>query len=292
MKLAITGAAGQLGSALALEANARSIPTVCFTRRELDICDRDQIHQAVAHADPDVVVNAAGSVAVKACEQDSREAWALDVEGVRNLALACKYRGARFVTVSTDYVFGADAGRRRPYVEDDCPGPIQSYGIVKVAGEYAARAAHPDGTFVIRTSGLYGGSGSRSKGGNFVLDRIRDLRTRPTLSVSVEQVSSPSYARHVATGMLNLIEASSTPAGIYHVVNEGAASWYEFTLAIRDALGLTTTVEPVDREGIDGQMRRPLYSALANNRMEELGLPRLPHWRRGLDDYLLEQHLV
>jgi dTDP-4-dehydrorhamnose reductase len=104
-----------------------------------------------------------------------------------------------------------------------------------------------------------------------------------------EQVLAPTATADLAQAVLALIDHPALAAGIYHLVNEGSCSWYELTRAIVDILGLQAEVVPVDRGGRTGEMRRPLYSVLANTRARALGI-RLRPWREALESYLREKH--
>ena len=169
------------------------------------------------------------------------------------------------------------------YLEDDRPVPLQIYGMTRLAGEYAALSAAPGHAIVIRTCGLYGISGAQSKGGNFVDKRIEDAKNHTSLEMGSDQIVSPTYTHDLSKAVLQLIEHPQREPGIYHLVNEGQCSWYELTKAIYEIMGLAVKVTPLDRGGKSGDMRRPLYSALANTKARALGII-LPHWRDALGE--------
>jgi dTDP-4-dehydrorhamnose reductase len=187
------------------------------------------------------------------------------------------------MTFSTDYVFNGE--QRKPYREEDCPEPLQIYGISKLAGEIIARAAAPDRVIVVRTCGLYGQAGAASKGGNFVDNRIKDGRVLSALDMACDQTVCPTSTDDLSKAVYDLIDKPSLAFGIYHLVNEGECTWYEFTSVIYEYLDIKMQVNPVDREGRTNSMRRPLYSVLANTRARALGIT-LPHWRDALKRYL------
>ncbi len=147
----------------------------------------------------------------------------------------------------------------------------------------------PDNSIIIRTCGLYGMSGATSKGGNFVDKRVQEARISTTLEMGCDQIVAPTYTEDLSTAVLRLIEHPQRKPGIYHLVNEGECSWFEFTKAIYDILKLNIEVLPVDRGGLSGEMRRPLYSVLANTRAKTLGIV-LPDWRDGLKRYLRKKY--
>ena len=256
-------------------------------RDELDIESGESCERAIAEFRPDVVINTAAFHNVPQCEVEPLRAFAVNCQSVRDLAAICKRMNARLVTFSTDYVFGGE--QRMPYREDDRTGPLQMYGISRLAGELAALATAPQHAVVIRTCGLYGLSGATSKGGNFVDKRIADAQTNSALEMGCDQVISPTYTVDLAKAVLKLIEHPQLVPGIYHLVNEGECSWFEFTKTIYEMMNLAIKVSPVDRGGLSGDMRRPLYSALGNTKARALGI-KLPHWRDALGRYLAEKH--
>lgn len=281
MKILLIGRTGQLGGDLIRSNRIHDI--VAPGRNEVDIADLATVERSLQNVKPDVLINTAAFHNVPLCEQETEKAFRINCVAVRDLARLCSRLHTAFVTFSSDYVFGGD--KRTPYREDDLPRPLQIYGISRAAGEYAALSEAPEQAIVIRTCGLYGLSGARSKGGNFVDKRIDDAKNHPVLEMGSDQVVSPTYTGDLSQAVLRLLEHPSRRPGIYHLVNEGECSWYEFTKAIYEHLGLTVDLRPVDRKGRSGDMRRPLYSVLANTKARALGVT-LPHWREGLENYL------
>ncbi len=281
MKILLIGKTGQLGGAILKVPGRHEI--VAPDRSELDITSPEQIHAAVARNRPDVVINTAAFHDVPLCEDRFEDAFRVNCAAVRDLARACGSAGALFVTFSTDYVF--DGSRGTPYTEDDRPAPLQMYGLSKLAGEFYALSAAPSRAVVIRTCGLYGISGARSKGGNFVDNRLRDARKARVLEMTCEQTVAPTFAGDLAPAVLALVRNPRLSPGIYHLVNEGGCTWHEFTKAIFETAGVDIEVLAVDRGGKTGEMRRPLYSVLANTKAKRMGVV-LPHWKEGLRSYI------
>jgi dTDP-4-dehydrorhamnose reductase len=232
---------------------------------------------------PDTVINCAAFHNVPKCEEEPAQAFLVNCVAVRDLAAACAVQGVRLVTFSSDYVFGGE--RKEPWREDDLPTPLQIYGISRLAGEHAALATAPGHTIVIRTCGLYGRSGARSKGGNFVDGRVADALAGKRIEMACEQVVAPTSTDDLSRAVFALMTAPALAPGIYHLVNEGACSWYEFTCEIVRMVGAKSEVVPVDRGGRTGNMRRPLYSVLANTRARALGVV-MRNWREALKAYL------
>ncbi len=285
MKILLIGKTGQLGGDILKNGTSHEIHAP--ERSMLNIESKDEIEKAVKTYKPSVVINTAAFHNVPLCETEYEKAFRVNCIAVRDIALVCKKMSARFVTFSSDYVFGGE--KRFPYQETDQPAPLQVYGISRVAGEYAALAAAHDITTIIRTCGLYGISGARSKGGNFVDKRIQEARGQSSLEMGCEQIVCPTYTDDLSRAVLRLIEHPRAQSGIYHLVNEGECSWHEFTKTIYEIMNIRVEVKPVDRQGMSGTMRRPLYSVLKNTNARALGIT-LPSWRDALVRYLKEKH--
>jgi len=282
MKLLLIGATGQLGGDLLRNNNRHEI--YAPPREELDLLQPDQVAGVVRRQKPEVIVNCAAFHNVPLCEEQPERAFFMNCVAVRNLAALSVEIDAWLVTFSSDYVFGGD-NKRTPYLEDDKPAPLQTYGITRLAGEHAAHAVAPQHSVVIRTCGLYGRSGARSKGGNFVDGRVADIKAGRRIEMACEQIIAPTATDDLSRAVLKLIEHPQLAPGTYHLVNDGECSWYELTRAIVEILGAATEVIPVDRGGLTGNMRRPLYSVLGNTRARSLGITLRP-WREALTAYL------
>lgn len=277
----LIGATGQLGGSLLAGAAADRIHSP--NRDELDIRDAESVLRCIDTYQPRIIINTAAFHNVPLCEEQAGQAMEVNCVAVYRLARLCAERNIRLVTFSTDYVF--DGRQRMPYVETDMPAPLQIYGISRLAGEHAALSAAPRHAYVVRTCGLYGERGAVSKGGNFVDKRVADSKQTDKLDMSSDQTVIPTYTADLAEAVIALIDCEAAEPGIYHLVNQGECTWAEFTAAIYEACGLATVVNPVDRGGLSGGMRRPSYSVIANTRAAALGIE-LPHWRDALKRYL------
>jgi dTDP-4-dehydrorhamnose reductase len=287
MKILLIGKSGQLGGDILK--NGKKHEIYAPGRDTLDLGSPESGAGVIADYKPEVVINTAAFHNVPQCEADPAPAFLINCVAVRNLARACRQAGSLFVTFSSDYVFGGE--KRTPYLEDDKPAPLQMYGISRVAGEFVALSSAPDNAIVIRTCGLYGSSGAASKGGNFVDKRVQDAKTLASFEMGCDQIVAPTNTDDLSKAVLQLIERPRLTMGVYHLVNEGECSWYEFTKAIYDIMGLNIEVKPVDRHGLSGEMRRPLYSVLANTKAKRLGIA-LPHWKDALERYLRGKYKV
>ncbi|HEV3278632.1 MAG TPA: dTDP-4-dehydrorhamnose reductase [Terriglobia bacterium] len=281
MRVMLIGAGGQLGGDL-----QKSFPAgVCvpLTHADIEITEPESVRQAFERHQPDVVINTAAFHRVDDCETQAERAFQVNTLAVRGLAQACGRTGATLVHFSTDYVF--DGAQTEPYVETDRPGPLSVYAASKLAGEYLA-ATHPR-HFVIRTCGLFGLGGSRSKGGNFVETMLRAAAQGKTLRVVSDQVVTPTSTAELARKVTELIGTGAY--GLYHITAHGSCSWFEFARAIFELEGVRADLLPTTSEAFGAPARRPLYSVLRNRRLEALGFDNLAPWHDGLERYLAER---
>lgn len=279
----IIGKNGQLGKELVSSVVKFDFSVAAFSKEELNITDNLSLNKAIKRIKPKIVINTSAFHVVDNCEKDPLSAFGINCIAVKNLAKICKENKSLFVTYSTDYVF--DGKKNKPYKEVDRPNPLQMYGLSKLAGEYAALNAYPERTYIIRTCGIYGGKeGSRSKRGNFVINILKEAKQNDILEVSSEQIVNPTYAKDLAEATLKLLELNPSP-GIYHLVNEGYSSWYDFAKKVLEYARIKKKILPVDRGGKTGDMQRPKFSALINTKAKKLGVI-LPQIEDGLRSYL------
>ncbi len=281
MKILIIGKTGQLGSALLKDALTFRHDVFAPSKQELDILNKDSFLNAMIHYKPEVVINTAAFHNVPLCEIEPVKAFQSNCIAVKIIAEISNEFDAWFVSFSTDYVFNGET--RRPYIESDTPSPLQMYGLSKLAGEYGALSYNK--SIIIRTCGLYGIQGATSKSGNFVDNRIEDSKQNDRIEISNDQTVSPTYAGDLSKAVLQLIAHPSKDAGIYHLINDGYCTWYEFTKEVFKCFDINIELVPVDRKGKTGKMRRPLFSALKNEKGTRLGVT-LPNWKEGLVQYL------
>lgn len=283
-RIALFGANGQLGQDLSAIAATRGLSLIALQRPQFDATDLAGLDAALADLDFDVAINSVAVTRVDDCEKDPVPAVAINAHFAQALARTCARKKARLVQVSTDYVFGGQASRE-PLDEDAAPAPINVYGETKLQGETLARQAHDD-VIVARVASLFGVAGASGKGGNFVETMIRFGRERGALKVVSDQVMSPTSSWDVAEAILDLIRVQAD-AGVYHVVNSGAASWHDFAAAIIDRAGVEATVSPIPTSEFPTPARRPPYSVLANARVEKALGRSMPSWQDALDRYLM-----
>ena len=283
MKVAITGANGQLGTDLCR--TLHNFDVIPFTHADIEIADMASVRKAMLKHKPAVIINTAAYVRVDDCEDEKDKAFLVNALGARNVAVVAQELGARLVHLSTDYVFGGEAEpRTTPYTEFDTPVPLSIYGKSKLAGENLVRhfcLRH----FIVRASGLFGVAGSSGKGGNFIETMLRLARERDELKVVNDQVFSPTYTRDLAQKIAQLM--ATEYYGIFHITSRGACSWYEFTTEILKLAGIKTPVVPITSDQYPQKARRPRYSVLDNYHLRLLGMDDMRPWQEALKDYLV-----
>jgi dTDP-4-dehydrorhamnose reductase len=265
-----------LGREVVIAARERGHDVVGLARHALDITDSRSVEQAISTQRPDVVVNCAAFTDVDGAEDDEPGAMRVNDEGAALLAAAAASIGAKVVFPSSDYVF--DGSGRRPYVESDVTGAISAYGRSKLAGETSVAVSNPR-HFVVRASWLFGIGGR-----NFVETMLRLGHERPEVLVVSDQIGCPTYTRHLGQGLAALLERDDF--GIHHMAADGQCSWYEFAQEIFDQAGVECRVMAGTTEMLARPAPRPPYSVLGTERPNAI---RLPHWRRGLAEYLAER---
>ena len=250
-------------------------PVTALSRSELDVADVDAAREAVAGHD--VVINAAAWTRVDDAESQEREAHRVNALGAQSLARAAAAAGAVLVQISTDYVF--DGRATTPYAEDAPLAPVSAYGRTKAEGERLARAAHPDGTLIVRTAWLYG-----EHGPNFAATMLALAAQRETLSVVDDQRGQPTWTRDLAEQIVRLID-SGARAGVVHGTASGETTWFGFARAVFEEAGLDPErVQPTDSSAFVRPAARPAYSVLGHDRWNALGLEPMRDWREALAD--------
>jgi dTDP-4-dehydrorhamnose reductase len=275
MRIVVTGAAGQLGTAIVHQYQGRA-EVIPATRQTLDIGDAASVDAFLARERPDAVINCAAYNDVDGAEDHAADALRVNAMAVRLLARATAAAGAILVHYGTDFIF--DGLASRPYSEDDEPAPQSVYACSKLLGDWLA--ADCPRHYVLRVESLFGGSRRRSS-----VDRIVDaIRKGEPARVFVDRSVTPSYVHDVADASFRLIE-SAAPAGVYHAVNSGVTTWFELAEEIGRQLGVEPTLVPVKVADVPMKARRPQYAALSNDKLARAGI-QMPTWRDALRRYL------
>ena len=301
MKVLVTGVAGQLGHDVMNELAKRGYegigsdiadrysgvqdgsPVTRMPYVQLDITDHDAVQDAVASAAPDVVVHCAAWTAVDLAEDDDKvgKVRAINADGTRNIAEACRACGCKMVYISTDYVF--DGQGEIPW-DPDCRDykPLNVYGQTKLEGELAV-AELLEKYFIVRIAWVFGLNGK-----NFIKTMLNVGKTHDTVRVVNDQIGTPTYTYDLARLLVEMIETEKY--GYYHATNEGGyISWYDFTCEIYRQAGMDTRVIPVTTEEYGlSKAARPFNSRLDKSKLTANGFALLPDWKDALHRYLME----
>ncbi|RJO63448.1 MAG: dTDP-4-dehydrorhamnose reductase [Myxococcales bacterium] len=282
--LLIVGANGQLGRDLLAAAARRGLEAAGRDLPELDVSDPQALRQAMEDLRPWAVVNCAAFHEVDRCESELDAAFRVNALGALQAARAAKAAGAKFVHLSTDYVFdGID--RRTPYFETDEPAPRSVYAKSKRAGELLALSAY-SAAVVVRSCGLYGVHPPAGKPYNFPQIMLKLAREEKPIRVVDDQICTPTWTQPLAETILNVLD--SPLAGIVHATAQGQCSWCEFAQAIFALAGVEADVKPISSADYGAAAPRPAYSVLENARLKAAGLDALAPWRTMLAAYLAE----
>jgi dTDP-4-dehydrorhamnose reductase len=279
-RIAIAGGSGQLGSALREALRDREVTAPAHA--EVPFEDAAALARLLDGARPDVLINCTAFHNVDACEREPEKAFALNALAVDRAAQACAARGVAFMTISTDYVFAGALGRA--YREDDAVGPLTAYGASKAAGEFLTRR-HGARHYVVRTSGVFGTTGTSNKGYTLIERVLQQAQRGEPTEMVADMIFSPSYAPHVARAIRDLIDAEAF--GTHHVTNAGAVSWYEFVRTAFAKAGFPDApLRPTTYAARGNPTRRPLHSPLENTTFARAGIAPLPPWETALDEFL------
>lgn len=259
MKVLITGAKGQLGWELQ-RCQPEGVKVSAFSSAEVDICDPQSLLEAIDEAAPQIIINAAAYTAVDKAEQEKERAYAVNAQGVANLAALAARKAIRVVHISTDFVF--DGRASSPYLPEALTNPLGVYGASKLAGEEQLhRLMAPELFTIVRTAWVYSAHGN-----NFVKTMLRLMAEKDKLGVVADQVGTPTWAKGLAAAVWGVVEKKIT--GVHHWTDAGVASWYDFAVAIQEealALGLLDkeiNISPIRSAEYPTPAARPAYSVL------------------------------
>jgi dTDP-4-dehydrorhamnose reductase len=259
--------------------------------KEVDISDYKALEKFGKDKKIKWVINCAGYTKVDKAEEEVDEAFRINKDGVRNIALFSAKRQIRLIHISTDYVFDdrqKENGGEVAYREDDKTNPINIYGKSKLAGEEEIKKIL-EKYFIIRTAWLYG-----LKGNNFVYTTLRLFKEKDVVRVVEDQWGSPTYTADLPGAFLKIIEDDSINYGIYHLTNEGMTSWYEFARTIYKKairLGLVednkkVEIQPIKTEDYPTAAKRPRYSVLSKEKIKREFNLKIRDWDKALEDFL------
>lgn len=285
MKVLITGKNGQLGYELRNTA-PEGIEVFAFDSGELNITDERAVLSTITELKPDVIINAAAYTFVDKAESDKESAYAVNEQGVKNLATAAKQVNGRLVHISTDFVF--DATKNTWYMPEDKTNPLGVYGASKLAGEQAVLTEKPESSTVIRTSWVYSANGN-----NFVKTMLKLMSERNKLSVVADQIGTPTWAKGLAKVCWK-VALNGSIDNLYQWSDLGTASWYDFAMAIQEIglelniLNKEIPILPIRTSQYPTPAKRPAYCVMDTTKLrEELEIEGL-HWRKALKEMMQE----
>lgn len=295
MKVFVTGVGGQLGYDVMNELAKRGhecegsdiLPkekiSLPFDYVQLDITDKASVEQSIRKLQPDAVIHCAAWTAVDAAEDEANKpkVYAINVDGTKYIAEACKKEDCKMVYISTDYVFNGEG--TEPW-QPDCKeyAPLNVYGDSKLKGELAVAEAL-EKYFIVRIAWVFGKNGN-----NFIKTMLNVGKKYDTVRVVNDQIGTPTYTFDLARLLVDMVE--SDKYGYYHATNEGGyISWYDFACEIFKQAGYDTKVVPVTTAEYGlSKAKRPFNSRLAKDKLQSKGFKTLPTWQDALKKYLQE----
>jgi dTDP-4-dehydrorhamnose reductase len=282
MRIVITGASGQVGSELK-DLLLEDTEKECYflDRKQLPLDQIQIIQEILAIYQPDLIIHAGAYTAVDKAEEDQVTANLVNHLACEEIAQYCHINHTRLIAISTDYVF--DGTSNVALTEMAATAPINVYGETKLAGEQAIQKWCPE-AIIIRTSWVYS-----SYGKNFVKTMCRLMAERDEVNVINDQIGSPTYARDLAAAILKIADSSGFESGIYNYSNEGAVSWYDFAVAIRDFRSFDCQVNPIPTSAYPTPARRPKYSLLDKSKIKDTFAVEVPNWEKSLANMLAEE---
>ena len=285
MRAVLLGPNGQLGHDIlcAHEESGEPFDLLPLGRDRLDLANPTAVEDVLAGVEFDALVNCSGYHKTDEVEDNADLAIAVNAHAVQAMARASAAKRAQFVHISTDYVFGGDVERAEPLPEDTPTAPINVYGASKAMGETLARLESDDAV-ILRVASLFGVAGASGKGGNFVETMIRVGREKGALRVVDDQTMSPTATADVARVVVRMLTGGCAP-GLYHVVNSGSATWFDFAREIIRRAGVEATVTPCGTGEYPVRAARPRYSVLDNTKVSA-AFGAMPPWQDALDRYL------
>lgn len=278
MKILVTGANGQLGYDVCRALSKRGIEHVGTDLSDFDITDEKATSDFILAYQPNGVIHCSAWTAVDAAEDQPEKVAAVNIEGARHIAAACKKLGAKMAYISTDYVFPGDGDHFHEV--DDSTGPRSVYGATKLGGELAVRELL-DEHFIVRVSWVFGKNGN-----NFVKTMLRLSEDHSEVNVVCDQIGSPTYTADLAPLLCDMVETEKY--GSYHATNEGVCSFAEFAEEIFRQAGKQTDVNHILTGQYPAKAPRPLNSRLSKKSLDDVGFSRLPGWQDALRRYFME----
>ncbi|WP_096199083.1 dTDP-4-dehydrorhamnose reductase [Bacillus sp. FJAT-45350] len=274
----ITGANGQLGKELS-DRGKEKFKVTSLGKAELDITNLYLVQQTVEHYQPDFIIHTAAFTNVDHCEVEKTKAFDINSVGASHIAMGANMIDSKMIYISSDYIF--DGRNNRPYGIEDTPNPLNTYGKSKWLGERLVEW-NTENCSVIRTSWLYGHARN-----NFVKTMLNLVKKGQPIAVVADEVGSPTYVRDLANYILLLLDK---PEGTYHCSNSGSCSWYEFARKIVEKAGYDPgLIQPTTSKKYGSVAKRPAYSVLSHEQLNNVDLKTPRHWEEALDEFLMKE---
>ncbi|AZQ45458.1 dTDP-4-dehydrorhamnose reductase [Bacillus albus] len=278
MKILVTGYNGQLGYDVVKRGEKQGLEMQGIGIEDLDITNEAAVYEFVDKVKPDAIIHCAAYTAVDKSEDDKEICWNVNVEGTKYLATAAKKLNAKFVYISTDYVF--DGEGTHAFVETDTPNPVGYYGLTKYEGEKVVRSLI-DSNFIVRISWVFGINGN-----NFIKTMLRLGETRDELNVVGDQIGSPTYTYDLARLLVDMVVTEKY--GTYHATNEGFCSWAEFAQEIFEIAGQDVKVNSITTEEYPTRAVRPKNSRMSKQKLIDNGFEPLQDWKKATKHYITQ----
>ncbi|EJQ99989.1 MULTISPECIES: dTDP-4-dehydrorhamnose reductase [Bacillus] len=278
MKILVTGYNGQLGYDVVKRGEKQGLEMQGIGIEDLDITNEAAVYEFVDKVKPDAIIHCAAYTAVDKSEDDKELCWNVNVEGTKYLATAAKKLNAKFVYISTDYVF--DGEDTHAFVETDVPNPVGYYGLTKYEGEKVVRSLI-DNNFIVRISWVFGINGN-----NFIKTMLRLGETRNELNVVGDQIGSPTYTYDLARLLVDMVVTEKY--GTYHATNEGFCSWAEFAQEIFEIAEQDVKVNSITTEEYPTRAVRPKNSRMSKQKLIDNGFEPLQDWKKATKHYITQ----
>lgn len=279
MKAFLTGASGILGTDLKSELEKNNWEVAGFNSKEIDITDIGGVRKKVADFKPDIIIHSAAMTNVDLCEEDKKAALLANVIGTHNLSVAAAKNDTKIVYISSCGVYGN--GKTIPHTELDSTIPVNYHHYTKLEGEKRIKE-HNSRFLIIRPGWLFGGTQSHKK--NFVEARRKEAVNNPVIKSATDKFGSPTYTLDLSRQIVALI--NSEIYGTFNVVNEGAASRFDYVSEIVRSFNMNNTIEPVNSNAFPRKANMPDNEVLENMFLTLRGLNQMRHWREALHEYI------
>jgi dTDP-4-dehydrorhamnose reductase len=283
MNILVTGAKGQLGKCIKdAAANYPEYDFLFATRELLNIESEKSISNVFKNKRFDYCINAAAYTNVEKAESDEENAFLTNTEGVKQLAKHCNKNNTTLIQISTDYVF--DGKKGIPYNEEDSTNPLNVYGASKLKGEQYVQEIC-QAYYILRTSWLYS-----QYGHNFYNTVLRFAKEGKPLTVTTEQIGTPTNANDLAEAILTIIKINSKNYGIYNFSNQGEATWYDFAKEILIQTNQLTKSNLAKTDYYLTFAVRPEYAVLDTSKYKSIFNKTAIDWKKSLKSVNIKQH--